>query len=703
MWYRKVLWACALEEDVAQLENGDQSLVGSAGIALSGGQKQRVALARAVYTRASVVLLDDVFSALDRKTSLDIFRRLLGDDGLLRKERTTILLATHLVEYLPSADSIIMLGQSGTIVERAANEELRMSEEYLKTLRFEEGNDQLIRLKGLDDEPAADKPQGKGSAQNASASELTRKTGDLSLYKFYLNSVGPLLSIGWLVLAAGYIFSGRVPQIWLRVWTKNGTTNHAVAYFGGYLGFGFLCALFSGACIYYFMIIVIPKSAQHLHRLLLDGVLRAPLWFFTTTDLSTILNRFSQDMTLVDQVLPMAAFTTTFDLEAKSPLYRQFTETATGIITVRAFGWKQELMNENLQHLEHSQKPYYMMYCIQRWLNVVLDVFVAAIAIVLVGFALGFSNTATQGSIGLALLNLMEFNQSLSMLINSWTGLETSLGAIARLKSFLAETKAEGLEMEDETPPSKWPQRGSIRLTGVTAKYNIGDVQSRPALQNVDLELRPGQNVLIIGRTGSGKSSLILTLLHLLDLESGRITIDGLDMSRIPRQTLRSRIVTIPQDPVELPGSVRYNLTLFSSSGEAGSANNDKEEEGAMKHALTRVGLWDTVSKRGGLDGELDDVGLSGGQKQLFSLARALLAVRNRQSEGGIVLLDEPTSGVDVLTDVDMRRIVREGFAGYTIVTVSHRLAASSDADVVVRIIGGKVAEVTRNSSEVTS
>lgn len=110
-------------------------------------------------------------------------------------------------------------------------------------------------------------------------------------------------------------------------------------------------------------------------------------------------------------------------------------------------------------------------YCIQRWLNVVLDVFVAAIAIVLVGFALGFSHTATQGSIGLALLNVMEFNQSLSMLINSWTGLETSLGAIARLKSFLAETKAESLEIENETPPSGWPQGGSIQMTGVTAKY----------------------------------------------------------------------------------------------------------------------------------------------------------------------------------------------------------------------------------------
>jgi ATP-binding cassette, subfamily C (CFTR/MRP), member 1 len=212
------------------------------------------------------------------------------------------------------------------------------------------------------------------------------------------------------------------------------------------------------------------------------------------------------------------------------------------------------------------------------------------------------------------------------------------------------------------------------------------------------LEIQPGQHVLIIGRTGSGKSSLLLTLLHLLDLDSGHITIDGLDWSRIPRQTLRSRIVTIPQDHVELPGSVRYNLVRFSLSveGPESEDGNEEEQEEAMKRALRRVGLWDTVSKQGGLDSELADIGLSGGQKQLLSLARALLAVQNRGAHGGIVLLDEPTSSVDQGTELDMRRIVKEEFARYTIITVSHRLDAASDADVVMLMEGGKVVEVKR-------
>ncbi|UNI24992.1 hypothetical protein JDV02_010703 [Purpureocillium takamizusanense] len=738
-WYATVLRACALEKDMTQLQDADMTSVGSGGNALSGGQKQRVSLARAVYSRSPIMLLDNVFSALDQQTSRDVFARLLGPDGLLRKEGTTVVMATHALEYLSSADTVVALDQKGSIVKQLASRDMYLSKEYVEALKQDgEGTE----TDNIGETSSRDGTSRKASAKQPSTPELIKKVGDLSLYKFYLQSCGVFIFIIWLVLAAGYIFSGKLPQIWLRIWTEHGTTNHPDAYFGGYLAFGLICTLFSGACVYFFMIVAVPKSAQHLHWLLLQAVLAAPLWFFTSTDTSSVLNRFSQDMTLVDQVLPMSVFTTTFDvynviagaaliasgatyvaaiipvcvvaiyfiqkfylrtsrqmrhldLEAKSPLYRLFTETATGIITVRAFGWKRDMAEDNLRLLEESQKPYYTMYCIQRWLNVVLDILVAAIAIALVGFALGFSNTATKGSIGLALVNVMEFNQSLSMLINSWTGLETSLGAIARLKSFIAETKTEGLGIEDKLPPTDWPRRGAIQLRHVTAKYNAEDAQSQPAIRNVDLNILAGQRVAIIGRTGSGKSSLLLTLLHLLDVETGQITIDGLDLSRIPRQALRSTIVAIPQDAVELPGSVRENLTWF----DAGAASESSSVmDKAMQQALSRVGLWDMVSQRGGLGSNLNDVGLSAGQKQLFSLARALLEVRKRKCSGsgggGIVLMDEPTSSVDQETDAKVRSIVAEEFGGYTILIASHRLDATRDADVVVQVEGGSVVQV---------
>lgn len=207
----------------------------------------------------------------------------------------------------------------------------------------------------------------------------------------------------------------------------------------------------------------------------------------------------------------------------------------------------------------------------------------------------------------------------------------------------------------------------------------------------MSLDIRPAQTVSIVGRTGSGKSSLILTLLHLLELQNGQIIIDGVDLARIPRQALRAAIVTIPQDPVEMPGSVRLNLSSFTST----SSKPLEVDEKAMENSLGRVGLWDIIRNRGGLDCELDDAGLSGGQKQLFALARAIFSVQNRKVRGGIVLLDEPTSSVDEATSMAMWRVLKEEFSTWTIITVTHRDDAG-EADVLIRMEGGQVAAITK-------
>ena len=155
--------------------------------------------------------------------------------------------------------------------------------------------------------------ESKASSTPADDDAWKRQTGDLSLYKFYFKSVGARLAVSFLCLAIGYIFMGRLPQIWVRVWTEHGTSTDRSAYAGAYITFCLATVLLSGLAVGFFMVVVIPKSAVHLHWLLLDAVVKAPLWFFTTTDSGVTLNRFSQDMTLVDQALPMAFFETTFD------------------------------------------------------------------------------------------------------------------------------------------------------------------------------------------------------------------------------------------------------------------------------------------------------------------------------------------------------------------------------------------------------
>lgn len=160
------------------------------------------------------------------------------------------------------------------------------------------------------------------------------------------------------------------------------------------------------------------------------------------------------------------------DLEAKSPLYTQLTETAAGIEHIRAFGWEEKNLQEGLKLLDHSQKPFYYMFAIQRWLTLVLDFCVMAVAVTLVAFALRFTSTTSQSAIGLSLLNVVKFSESLSQWVANWIDLETSLGAVARLKSFVAETPTEPDPQEPRViPPASWPNRGAIELKNVTARY----------------------------------------------------------------------------------------------------------------------------------------------------------------------------------------------------------------------------------------
>ncbi|KAF8849622.1 putative multidrug resistance protein MDR [Acephala macrosclerotiorum] len=722
-WFTSVINACSLQQDTASFSKGDKTLVGSGGISLSGGQKQRVALARAIYSRDSIVLLDDIFSALDPATSRMVFDRVLGPDGLLRQSGTTVILTTHAVSLLPSSDCIIVLDKTGGIEQSGSLSHLQASDGYIKELALQ------ARLSPAAENEHQEQPEipttdSEISPMSAEEDAWKRQLGDLSLYRFYLKSVGTLFAVVFVFLAIAYIFISRMPQIWLRIWTERGTNTDREIYSGAYISFCLAAIIFSGLVVWWFFVVIIPKSATHLHWLLLDAVLKAPLWFFTTTDSGITLNRFSQDMTLFDQKLPIAFFETTLDsldvvagtaliasgaqyvgaviplcfvplyflqkiylrtsrqmrhldLEAKSPLYRHFTETLNGVVTIRAFGWRPSFLKENHRLLDDSQKPYYLLFCIQRWLAVVMDLFVAGIATVLVAFAVEFTHTTSRGAIGLAMINIIGFNTSLSRLINSWTNLETSLGAAARLRDFLRDTPKEDKDYSGDLPslPKDWPSLGDIELGNVSAKYQLS---SEMVLRDASLRIKPGQKVGICGRTGSGKSSLLLTILRLLETPTGSLYIDGLDLSSIPVNTTRSRLTTLPQDPVKLPGTVRDNLDPFKSI----------KSDDDLVSALTKVNMYDAITTRGGLDVEFDTLSLSHGQQQLFCLARTLL------HKSKVVLMDEATSSVDQQTDEEVQKALKSEFADCTVLAVAHRLETIGNSDVVVVVDQGRIVEV---------
>lgn len=201
-------------------------------------------------------------------------------------------------------------------------------------------------------------------------------------------------------------------------------------------------------------------------------------------------------------------------------------------------------------------------------------------------------------------------------------------------------------------------------------------------VRDISFCARPGQRVFICGRTGSGKSTLVSILLRLMDVEAGHIRVDGVDIATLSPEAVRQSLTVIPQSPFFLPGSVRLNLAAPGAA-----TAQTAEDEASMISVLTKVGLWDLVASRGGLEATMSAVMLSLGQQQLFALATAML----RRSK--VVIMDELTSGVDEETEMKMYELMQEEFRDCTIISVAHRLKMVADSDLVVVLSGGACVE----------
>lgn len=370
------------------------------------------------------------------------------------------------------------------------------------------------------------------------------------------------------------------------------------------------------------------------------------------------------------------------DLQSQAPLNSHFLEASDGITTIRAFRWQAYFLEESQTILDNSQRPYYLLFCIQRWLALVLDLFVTVMATLLVAFVVLIPSMTNTGIVAIALYNILGFSQSLAALISSWTDLETSLGAVSRLRTFQTQTPKELLPVTHLDPPSGWPSRGHIYINDVSASYSS---DSEPVLRNFSLSISPGEKVAICGRTGSGKSSLLLAILGLLNLESGSVFIDGIDISKLPTNILRSGLIAIPQESVLFPGTLRSNLL----QGLHGEKNPDANK---LIDSLKTVGLWDAISLHGGLDVDVDDLQLSQGQRQLLSFARAIV----RKGTSKILILDEANSSVDQGLEEKMARIIAEEFTSHTVLFVTHKLQAIQGFDSVVTLNEGRVVSQVR-------
>lgn len=718
-WYRSVIWGCALDEDLKQLPDGDKTMIGNGGSLISGGQKQRVALARALYSRAPVIVLDDVLSALDHDTAQTILARLLGENGLLTQTGTTVIMTTNIREHLPLAHTVYALDGKGNVTETVNKAPELITKDFLTSQSKEKASAAAFMPKAAP-EPTKDEA-------------ATRQRGDFSLYMYYFNSTGLAIIIAWLVTVGIAAVLQAMPQIYASSFMKNVPTS--TNWFIGYAILGSVSGLALAGSLTFYYFKVVPKSSSVLHKQMLDTTMRAQLPYITKTDSGVIVNKFSQDVGFLSQQLPQHflefSYATVFcivsmgvilsgasytaiavpallvflwqmqsfylrtsrqirhiDLEAKSPLYTLFQDVGDGIVHIRAFQWEADIKWQGYGLLDYSQRPYYNMYAIQRWLALVMDLTVAAIGLLLIAISVNLPKTTSGSSIGLSLVTLITFSESMSHLVTDWSNLETSLGAMARVREYNETTPTEKVPVvtSEDQLPDNWPALGRVDFTSVTARYDPLDMAARPVLKEMSLTVQPKEKVAIIGRTGSGKSSILFALLSFLDY-SGKIQIDGRDLRTIPPEVLRSRIVTISQDDVELSATMRTNMNPFESNNPRDRINDE-----TIIEFLTKVKLWDHVKRNGGLDAHLRDMKFSKGQKQLLAVARAML--RRHHLAARLVLIDEATSNVDEDTDAEIQAEIAQAFSGCTVLTVTHRMSAVDHADVIVEMDNGHLNRV---------
>jgi len=321
--------------------------------------------------------------------------------------------------------------------------------------------------------------------------------------------------------------------------------------------------------------------------------------------------------------------------------------------------------NHRAKFATETASIWLVMY--SEWLG---SLVILATALVIVGTR----DSIGPGFAGLALSFSLNIVVNLNASVRQATLVEQQMTAVERVLQTAHEPPEPGLDYGTATPEHEWPHEGRVVFESVGLRYRDG---LAPAVRDLSFELKPGERVGICGRTGAGKSSVLVALFRLVDPFEGRILIDGVDTATVAKRTLRRRITMVPQDPVLFAASVRYNLDPF-----------DEHSDEALRDALATCECLHVCQDQG-LDFKISEGGsnLSNGERALFCLARGILR------KSSIVLLDEASAALDAHTDSLIQATIREKFGRATLMVIAHRLETICDLDSTMVMGEGRLVE----------
>uniref|UniRef100_A0A8C3KTC7 ATP binding cassette subfamily C member 8 n=1 Tax=Chrysolophus pictus TaxID=9089 RepID=A0A8C3KTC7_CHRPC len=672
----------------------------------------------------SSLLLDDPFSALDIHLSDHLMQE--GILKMLREDKRTVVLVTHKLQYLPHADWIIAM-KDGYIQREGTLKDIQKSEtelfEHWKTLMNRQ--DQELEKTTIETKTVLERTNLRRTMYSREAllkdDEEDEEEATESDDEDNLSSVlHQRAKMPWRLLKHTVMVA---IDYCLARWTSDVFNHSPYSKI-----FSILCCLGIVLCLVTSIAVEWTglKVTKKLHASLLNKIILAPMRFFETTPLGSILNRFSADCNTIDQHIPatleclsrstllcvsalavisyvtpmflialvplaiMCYFIQKYfrvasrdlqqlDDSTQLPLLSHFSETVEGLTTIRAFRYEAKFRQKLLEYTDSNNIASLFLTAANRWLEVRMEYIGACV--VLIAAVTSITNCLysklSSGLVGLGLTYALMVSNYLNWMVRNLADMEIQLGAVKRIHGLL-KTEAENYEglLSSSQIPQNWPDRGEIQIQNLSVRY---DSNLKPVLKHVNAHISPGQKIGICGRTGSGKSSFSLAFFRMVDTFEGRIIIDGIDIAKLPLQTLRSRLSIILQDPILFSGTIRFNLDPEKKCTD--SMLWEALEIAQLKHVVKAL--------PGGLDAIVTEGGenFSQGQRQLFCLARAFVR------KTSIFIMDEATASIDMATENILQKVVMTAFADRTVVTIAHRVHTILNADLVIVMKRGLILE----------
>ncbi|KAI0258861.1 P-loop containing nucleoside triphosphate hydrolase protein [Gloeopeniophorella convolvens] len=698
--YKKVIYQCGLEQDLSLFEAGDLTEVGEKGLTLrrsNSAAKARVTLARAVYSSAEILLLDDVLAALDVHTAKWVVDNCFKGD-LIKGGRHTMWLLS------PVADYVISLGGDGQIMSCGTVSDALSKDEHLSADVAKEE----AMLEKSEEELDAEKPDeaAKTSAGKLILEEETQEghVSWQSLQLFFGALGGNHAYLFWFVYVVGTLLahSSMMLETWFMGYWSGQYLGRDPADVSLKFYLPIYCLIVASTVAHFTIkstnyVFGTVRASASIHEKLINSILGTTLRWLDKTPTSRVIARCTQDIRSIDNTLPesfermvrvssnmiiklagIVFFTPIFIFPGlvvfavgawcgQFPMLGHFSAAITGLVSIRAYGAQEAFRQESYNRIDNYTRAARIFYNLNCWLGIRTEclsgVFTAGLA---------------------AWLVYMGFSSIIVWLVKGFNDFEVSGNSLERMKSYI-DIEQEPKSTESGKPPAYWPSSGDLHVENLCARYSPDGPE---VLHNLSFHIKSGERVGVVGRTGSGKSSLTLSLLRCIITE-GEVYYDNILTKDINLHALRSNITIIPQMPELLSGTLRENLDPFSQFDDV-----------TLNGALRAAGLFslqkDDDEARITLDSQVASGGgnLSVGQRQILALARAII----RGSK--LLILDEATSAVDYDTDTIIQNSLRtELKSDVTLITIAHRLQTIMDADKIMVLDAGHIVEFGRPSA----